>query len=104
MQILKFKKVNNYEYELYLDNDEIIRLYEDVIIKEEILLSKKIDNIDLLLEKNNYYVAYHDSLKYLNRGLKSKLEVYNYLSKKYSSDIIDKIMERLINNRYIDLL
>ncbi len=102
MQILKFKKVNNYEYDLYLDNNEIIRLYEDVIIKEELLLSKKIDNLDLLLEKNNYYVAYHDSLKYLNKGLKSKLEVSNYLSKKYPNDIITKIMERLINNHYID--
>ena len=46
MQISKYKKLKNNIYEVTLENDEKIKLYEDVILKEELLLKKEIDDIE----------------------------------------------------------
>ena len=48
MKILKFKKQSKDKYKLYLDNNSDITLYEDVIIKNNLLITKEIS--DELLE------------------------------------------------------
>ena len=44
MNIVKFKKKNKEQYELILDNDEKLVVYEDVIIKYNLLSNKKLSS------------------------------------------------------------
>ena len=53
MKIIKYQKLNENKYNVYLDNGEKIKLYEDIIIKESLLLTKEIDDVDKLLELNS---------------------------------------------------
>ena len=36
MKIIKYNKINGNKYEVYLENNEKIKSYEDVILKEEL--------------------------------------------------------------------
>ena len=46
MKIKSYKKIKGNEYELILDNDVKVRLYDDLIIKHELLLKKILVKID----------------------------------------------------------
>ena len=50
MKIDKYKKLRNGKYELIMENGEGIQLYEDTILKYNLLLTKSIDinNKDLI--------------------------------------------------------
>ena len=82
MKINKIKKLSNNRYKIELDNDSII-LYEDVIIDNNILYKKEIDE-DLLkkINKENIYdEAYNKTLKYVMTKMRSINEVEIYLNK-----------------------
>lgn len=53
MKIEKFVKKSSGMYKLFLDNDEVIELHEDLILKEDLLLKREINGEDIvaLLEK-----------------------------------------------------
>ena len=55
MKILKFKKQSKDKYKLYFDDNSEITLYEDVIIKNNLLITKQIDKklLDDLEKENN---------------------------------------------------
>lgn len=95
MEIIKFKKIGKDKYKLFFDNQEII-LYEDVILKYNLLLNKKID-INLLeeiLESNRYYEMYNLALNYISFKMRSESEIREYLIKKEASnEIINKIIK-----------
>ena len=42
MKITKFKKVSNDKYKVYLENNDVITLFEDVIIINNLLITKEI--------------------------------------------------------------
>ncbi len=84
MEIKSYKKQKKNLYQVYLDNGETIYLYDDVILKYELLMNKKIDKklYDLILTENKLYEAYYQALKYIDIKMRTELEVKNYLSKK----------------------
>ena len=43
MKIDKYEKIGKGKYRLYLSNGEVIEIYDDVIISNELLLKKEID-------------------------------------------------------------
>ncbi len=45
MKILKYKKIRNNEYKIITDEGEY-SLYDDVIVKYELLLKKEISKVD----------------------------------------------------------
>ena len=47
MEIVKFIKQKNGEYKLVLENDEVISLHEDLILKSELLLKRKISSEEI---------------------------------------------------------
>lgn len=105
MNIVKYKKLKNGKYQLLLENGDTMELYEDTILKYELLLTKKIDQNkmgDILKDHENadsYYVA----LKYLQVRVRSKKEVYDYLSKKkYERDTIENAIAKLTQQGYIN--
>ncbi len=105
MKILKFKKISKNKYKLFLDNNESITLYEDVIINNNLLFSKEVDNelLDDLMKQNNCIDAYNIALNYIAVRMRSIYEVKEYLSKKKVSDTLAKnTIKKLIKDGYLD--
>lgn len=84
MKIIKYKKISNDKYKIYLENSKEVVLYEDVIVKNNLLFEKNIDEKLLKkLEKDNSYISmYNMALKYISLRMRSKYEILCYLQKK----------------------
>lgn len=105
MNIEKFKKKNKNQYELLLDNGQKILLYEDVIIKNNLLVNKKIDS--KLLEKinkdNGFESIYVKCVKKISTRLRSEEEIKNYLKENlYDEETINKVVDKLKTNKLIN--
>lgn len=105
MKIEKFKKNKDGKYRLILDNGTITDLYEEVIVKNNLLYKKEIDN-DFLskIEKDNEYQdAYNISLKYITIRLRSVNEIELYLKKKkIKQEVIEDTINRLKKNNFLN--
>jgi len=104
LKIVKYKKIKN-KYKVYLDNDDTLDLYENIILKYNLLLKKEITdkNIDIIKEDNNKEEAYEKALNYINIKMRSTKEIYNYLKKKeYSNILIDEIIEKLKKSNFLN--
>lgn len=108
MKIEKFKKIGKDKYKVYLDNGSTLSLYEDVIIDNNLLVTRKIDE-DLIpkLEKENVNNhLYGTALNYISIRIRSKKEVVEYLIKKQNDNIdkkiVDSIIKRLEKEGYIN--
>ena len=92
-------------YKLHLDDDSSVVVHEDVILKRDLLITKKIDeedvkNIDKL---NNNYNAYDIAVKYIGVKLRSCFEVHEYLEKKeIDKVIIHEVIEKLKKQNYLN--
>ena len=105
MKIEKYKKIKEDLYRVLLDNGEIIDIYEDVILANNLLYKSEIDQslLNKINIENNYQLAYNISVKYIMVRLRSINEIKVYLTKKgYSKDVIDKVIEKLIKNKLLD--
>ena len=105
MEIKKFTRMKNGMYKLHLDDDSSIVVHEEVILKKDLLITKKIDeedvkNIDKL---NNNYNAYDIAVKYIGVKLRSCFEVHEYLEKKeIDKVIIHEVIEKLKKQNYLN--
>lgn len=105
MKILKFKKTSKDKYKLLLDNNESITLYEDVIINNNLLLTKEIDNntLDKLMKQNNDMYAYSMALNYISIKMRSIKEIKEYLLKKGFNEVIcSKTTDKLLKDGYLN--
>lgn len=105
MKIIKYEKKGNSKYKIYLENNQSVNVYEDVILKNNLLYKKEID--DSLLEKisidNDKEDIYNKCIKYIAVRIRSKYEIREYLKRKEVSDIeIDNIILKLENNNLIN--
>ena len=105
MKIEKFKKRPNGLYTIYLDNFNSYDLYEEIILKYELLITKSIeeDELDKIIEDNKNYESYYEALKTLKRTIKTKEEIKKLLTeKKYSKESIDFTITTLEKQGYIN--
>ena len=103
MKINKYKKLKSNKYEVILENDEKIILYEDVILKEELLLKKEIDNLDRITKINEEYDVFETALRYLNHHVMSTKGMCEYLKKKnFDLQSIDKTIDNLKCKGYLN--
>lgn len=105
MKVLKFKKITKGRYKITFDTGDEYNLYEEVIFKHELLLKKEVDlsKLESILKDNEYYEAYNLALSYIEYKLRSSTEIRKYLERKdYSNDLIDKIINELYKNNYIN--
>ena len=105
MKIIKYKKLKSGKYKIFLEDESTIELYEDTILKYNLLISKEIKKEILSeLEKFNYDLdAYYIALKYLDIRPRSKKEINDYLLKKgFSNDIIRDIISKLETQGYLN--
>jgi len=106
MKIIKFKKKSSDKYELYFDNKETLVLYEDVIIKNNLLVTKEITDLEDILLQNKKTEGYLLAIKFISTKIRSKKEIIEYLLRKEMSTItVGEIIIRLEEEGYInDLL
>ena len=103
MKIIKYKKLPGNKYKITLDDNDII-LYEDIIIKNMILLKKEIKENELkqYLDENIFYEAYYKALNYLKVKMRSTNEIEKYLAKEFNKDLIEKIILNLTKEGYLN--
>ena len=79
MEIVKFKKSKSNLYEIMLDNGLSFKLYDDVIVKYNLLVNKKFDDkfFEDVRNYNDSLDAYYLSIKYLNTKMRSEKEQKN---------------------------
>ena len=105
MKIEKYQKIGKDKYRIFLDNGTIIDIYEDVIVKNNLLYKKEIsvDLLNKLEEDNEVQNIYNMAIKYISLRLRSSYEVYSYLKKKdFNENTIEEILEKLIKNNYLN--
>lgn len=101
MKINKIKKLSGDKYKIELDNGEKITTYEDVLLEENILYKKEIDNelLNKINIKNDYYKIYTKTLKYIMTKIRSEKEINAYLDKQnLEQKDKEKIISKLKNN------
>ncbi len=97
MKIQKFKKVGRNKYKVLFDNEELI-LYEDIILKYDLLITKEIsiDMLDDVIKDNNDYEAYNSALNYIETKMRNKKELYDYLYRKgYEEELINNTINKI---------
>ena len=105
MQINKIKKLSSGKYKIELENKESITLYEDVLLEENILYKKEIDNelLNKLNIRNDYYKIYNKVLKYIMTKIRSEKEINEYLDKQLiDKKDKEKIIKKLKNNKMLN--
>lgn len=105
MKIEKFKKDKGNTYKVYFEDDVTISLYDDVIVKYNLLVNKEMDKkkFDEIVKYNDFLDGYYKSIKYINKKLRTELEIEKYLKKfDISSYNIKKIIDLLYNDGYLN--
>ena len=103
MEIKKYKYLGNGRYKVFIDDENFI-IYEDIILKYNILskdtISKK--DLDLYLKDNMFYEAYYKAVSYINIKLRSSKEIDKYLSKDFSKKTVSSVIDRLTKDGYLN--
>lgn len=102
--VKKIKKLKNSLYEIDLEKKQIV-LYEEIVIKYDLLLKKTIS--DYILKKiviaNNKIECYQQSLDFLEKKKKTEYEVVTYLKEKnFDEETIKETIERLRSLKLVD--
>ncbi len=103
MKINKYKYLGSSKYKVFIEDKEYI-IYEDIIIKNNILLKQEItkEELEFYLKENIYYEALYKTVKYIGIKMRSKKEIIKYLDKSYDKYIVNKVITYLDNNNLIN--
>lgn len=105
MKILKYKKLSSGRYKLELEDSKPVELYEETILKYELLLKKRIDDSEMIeiSEYDKEWDVYYVGLKALKSRFKSTKELRDYLIRKeYPCELVDKAVEKLLKQGYLN--
>lgn len=105
MKILKYKRLSSGRYKLELEDSQAVELYEETILKFELLLKKKIEDYEMIeiSEYDKEWDVYYAGLKALKSRFKSTKELHDYLIKKeYPYDLVDMAIEKLLKQGYLN--
>ena len=103
MKIGKYTKLKSNKYSVVID-DITVKLYDDVIVKFELLRKKEIDEklFEEITEYNDKLEAYYKALRYITRKLRTEKEIYKYLDKDYSKDVVFETIDKLKSMGYLN--
>lgn len=105
MKVIKYKKMANSRYKVYLEDNHELLLYEDVILKYDLLIRKDIDE-ELIIEMDKYNQeidVYYVALNSIKNRFRSVYELKGILLKKeYPIDLVDLAIEKLISQGYLN--
>ena len=106
MKIKKIQKKQNGKYEITLDDNLKIKTYDEIILNNDILFSKELNNEEIMKidSENYYYDIYNKIVKMISNKLKSEHEIKDYLDKcdltiKDKNKMLDTLKQKgLIND------
>lgn len=104
MKIKKYTKDKGNKYKVLID-DINYTLYDDVIVKYSLLLKDEISEkeLKLIIEENDKLSSYYDSIKYITKKMRSKLEIKEFLRKKMVNEKgIDETIKKLEENHFLN--
>lgn len=104
MKVLKYKKLTGGKYKVTLDTMDIV-LYEEVILKYNLLITKEIDPLEIekISNDNMFYEIYYVAIKSINSRIKSVYDIRMFLKKKeYPIDIIESVIDKLLEQGYLN--
>ena len=105
MKIIKYQKQANGNYLIYFDNEQKIKLNEDVILKYKLLYKTDIDEylMSKIIKENNNYDIYNKCVGYIGVRLRSINEMKEYMQRKeVSPEIIEETIDKLIKHKLLD--
>lgn len=105
MKIIKYEKNKNGKYKIHLEDNSTISTYENVILKNNLLYKKDIqqDTYEKIIEDNEYEQAYLKCLNYIKIRLRSEFEINKYLSNKnYREEVIEETIKKLKRENLIN--
>lgn len=105
MKIIKYKKGTKGLYKVELDDGRVLSLYEDVILKFDLLLKKEIfeENFDSINKYNLECDVYYVALNSIKNRFRSIYELSELLKKKeYPEEYIDTAISKLIKQGYLN--
>lgn len=105
MQIIKYTKKGNGNYDILLDNNKKITLSEDLILKNNLLYKKEVDPylLEELLTENIKYDIYNKCVKYISIRLRSINEIKEYMKRlNADEETINNTIERLLKNNLLN--
>lgn len=97
MVIDKIEKLKNNKYNIYI-NGEKVTTYDNVIIENNILYKKQIDDelYKKIINETQYYSIYNKVVNYILKKRRSEKEIREYLIKlNISNQDLDKIIKKL---------
>ena len=92
-------------YVVLLDNDDELSLIEDQMVEYLISVNRRFTNeeVEKIKKESKYNLWYHKCLVHISYKLRTKKEIYDYLSK---SDLLEtdklSIIDKLVSHHYID--
>lgn len=98
MKIIKIQKIKDGRYNLLFSNQKKITTYDEVILKNNLLTEKEIDEslLQVIEKESAYYQNYRKILNYCKLRLRSQKELKNYMEKlNFSSKEQGKIIQDL---------
>jgi regulatory protein len=103
MIIKKYTKMKTNKYKVKIDDIEV-KLYDDVIIKYQLLRKKEITDEEFqeITEYNDKLEAYYKALRYISNRLRTEKEIFEYLNKTYSKSVVNETIERLKKDGYLN--
>ena len=105
MKVVKYKKMANSRYKVFLDDSHELLLYEDVILKYNLLIRKDIDE-NLIIEMDKYNQecdVYYVALNSIKNRFRSTYELRGILLKKeYPSDLVESAIDKLTKQGYLN--
>lgn len=103
-EIVRYKKKNINSYVVTFSDCSVI-LYDDVIVRHELLLKKKLSDKEYeeILKENKALASYYEGVAYLSRKERTAKEVATYLKKKeYGKESIENTITRLKKENLLD--
>lgn len=104
MKIKKYQKNKKNEYKIYTDKGDFT-LYDDIIVKNELLLKKEVSNKEWesILKENQYLKAYYEAIKIISIKMRTEKEIRVSLARKnFKEEEIEYTINKLKKEGYIN--
>lgn len=103
MKIKKYTKLKGNKYKVLIDDLEVT-IYDDVIVKYELLRKKDIDDklFNDIMNYNDQLEAYYKAIKYITKKMRTEKEVFDYLDKEYKKSVINNTIIMLKDEGYLN--
>lgn len=105
MKIIKYRKGSKGLYKVELEDGRVLSLYEEVILKFELLLKKEVleEDFEEIEKFNQECDVYYVALNNIKSRFKSVYDVREFLMKKeYPVEMIDMAIEKLLKQGYLN--